>query len=93
MRAERIELRQPSWFPAVEDYRGVRDTTLRLTEHSHKYAPEDLHALALEAGLVPERTWIDADALFSVHYLTVPRARSAGGYGSRPASHATTLRI
>jgi ergothioneine biosynthesis protein EgtB len=32
MRAERIDLRQPSWFPAPEDYRAVRDTTLRFTE-------------------------------------------------------------
>lgn len=42
-----------------------------ITEHSHKYAAEDFHALARRAGLAPERTWIDADQLFSVHYLTV----------------------
>jgi dimethylhistidine N-methyltransferase len=48
-----------------------------ITEHSHKYAPEDFHALARRAGLVPERTWIDADGLFSVHYLTVQPARAA----------------
>ena len=32
MRAEPIDLRQRCWFPAAEDYRTVRDTTLRLTE-------------------------------------------------------------
>lgn len=42
-----------------------------ITEHSHKYAPEDFHALARRAGFAPERTWVDADGLFSVHYLTV----------------------
>ena len=42
-----------------------------VTEHSHKYAPEDFRALARRAGFAPERTWIDADELFSVHYLTV----------------------
>ena len=44
-----------------------------VTEHSHKYAPDDFRALARRAGFVSERTWIDADGLFSVHYLTVPR--------------------
>jgi dimethylhistidine N-methyltransferase len=50
-----------------------------ITEHSHKYAPQDFHALALKAGLVAARTWVDADGLFSVHYLTLPRASAARG--------------
>jgi L-histidine Nalpha-methyltransferase len=43
-----------------------------VTEYSHKYSLEEFTALAQSAGLVPEATWCDPDALFSVHYLTVP---------------------
>ena len=43
-----------------------------ITEYSHKYAPEDFHALARRAGFVPARTWIDEARLFSLHYMTVP---------------------
>jgi dimethylhistidine N-methyltransferase len=62
-----------------------------ITEHSHKYAPEEFHALARRAGFKPERTWIDADALFSVHYLTVRRP-AACAQASQPARHGATLR-
>ncbi len=44
-----------------------------ITEYSHKYAPAEFHALARCAGFVPERTWVDDDGLFSVHYMTVPK--------------------
>ena len=43
-----------------------------ITEYSHKYAPEDFHALARRAGFVPARTWIDEAQLFSLHYMMVP---------------------
>jgi dimethylhistidine N-methyltransferase len=43
-----------------------------ITEYSHKYAPEEFHALAGRAGFVAERTWIDEERLFSLHYMTVP---------------------
>jgi len=43
-----------------------------ITEYSHKYAPEEFHALAARAGFVPQRTWIDDDRLFSLQYMTVP---------------------
>jgi dimethylhistidine N-methyltransferase len=62
-----------------------------VTEHSHKYAPEEFHALARRAGFKPERTWIDANALFSVHYLTVRRP-AACAQSSRPARRDATLR-
>jgi dimethylhistidine N-methyltransferase len=62
-----------------------------VTEHSHKYAPEDFHAVARRAGFAPERTWIDAGGLFSVHYLTV-RRRAPRGHVARPASRDATLR-
>ena len=43
-----------------------------ITEYSHKYAPAEFHALAARAGFVPRRTWIDDEALFSLHYMTLP---------------------
>jgi L-histidine Nalpha-methyltransferase len=63
-----------------------------VTEHSHKYAPDDFHAVARRAGFVPERTWIDGDGMFSVHYLTVCRPRAARSYMSRAAGQDAALR-
>jgi dimethylhistidine N-methyltransferase len=40
-----------------------------ITEYSHKYSIEEFHALAHRAGFAPERSWVDDDDLFSVHYL------------------------
>jgi L-histidine Nalpha-methyltransferase len=47
-----------------------------ITEHSHKYAPAEFRELAGRAGFETARTWIDDERLFSVHYMTVPGARS-----------------
>lgn len=41
------------------------------TENSHKYDIEEFHEMCREAGYVPDRTWTDANNLFSVHYLKV----------------------
>lgn len=41
------------------------------TENSYKYSITEFHALAHRAGFAVERTWTDADELFSVHYLHV----------------------
>jgi dimethylhistidine N-methyltransferase len=41
------------------------------TENSYKYAIEEFAALAHAAGYATKRTWTDAEALFSVHYLRV----------------------
>jgi dimethylhistidine N-methyltransferase len=55
---------------------AIADTQLRfapgeyiITEYSHKYSIEEFHALAHRAGFTPERSWVDDDDLFSVHYL------------------------
>jgi L-histidine Nalpha-methyltransferase len=45
-----------------------------ITEYSHKYSPEEFHALARRAGFSPQRTWIDDERLFSLQYMTVPHA-------------------
>jgi dimethylhistidine N-methyltransferase len=39
------------------------------TECSYKYSVEGFHALAAQAGLMPERVWTDPNELFSVHCL------------------------
>ena len=43
-----------------------------VTEYSHKYSIGGFADLARQAGLEPAAAWTDANALFSVHYLTVP---------------------
>src|SRR5438034_11507548 len=41
-----------------------------LTECSYKYTVGEFTRLAASAGLRAARTWMDAERLFSVHYLT-----------------------
>jgi uncharacterized SAM-dependent methyltransferase len=43
------------------------------TENSYKYSVEEFQALALRAGFEAREVWMDAQRLFSIHYLTVPR--------------------
>lgn len=40
------------------------------TENSYKYTLEEFHAIARTAGLRPRQVWLDAQRLFSVHYLS-----------------------
>lgn len=40
------------------------------TENSYKYTLEEFHAIARAAGLRPRQAWLDAERLFSVHYLS-----------------------
>jgi dimethylhistidine N-methyltransferase len=40
-----------------------------VSEHSHKYAPEELSAMARAAGWSSRGCWIDDDARFSVHFF------------------------
>jgi dimethylhistidine N-methyltransferase len=42
------------------------------TENSCKYSVSEFKALARGAGFEPARCWVDAQQLFSVHYLAVP---------------------
>jgi dimethylhistidine N-methyltransferase len=42
------------------------------TENSYKYTPAEFEALAVGAGFDAEHCWVDPQALFSIHYLTVP---------------------
>jgi dimethylhistidine N-methyltransferase len=41
------------------------------TENSYKYSVESFAALSNAAGFVLNRSWLDDDKLFSVHFLTV----------------------
>jgi dimethylhistidine N-methyltransferase len=40
-----------------------------VTEHSHKYAPEQFARMAEEAGFSLEQVWTDRDEMFSVQFL------------------------
>lgn len=48
----------------------ARDESIH-TENSYKYTIAEFHALARAAGYAVERTWFDANEMFSVHYLRV----------------------
>jgi len=39
------------------------------TENSYKYAVDEFHALAAQAGFVPLHVWTELGALFGIHYL------------------------
>lgn len=43
------------------------------TENSYKYTPESFNALSVAAGFTLEKSWLDEDRLFSVHYLSVTK--------------------
>jgi len=43
------------------------------TENSYKYTLESFQALIARAGLGIQKTWLDTDNLFSVHYLSVEK--------------------
>ena len=40
------------------------------TENSYKYSIDSFRSLAQNAGFELAKTWVDADQLFSVHYLS-----------------------
>ncbi|WP_051335558.1 L-histidine N(alpha)-methyltransferase [Methylocapsa acidiphila] len=42
------------------------------TENSYKYAVEEFQGLAISAGWIPRRVWLDEDRLFSLHELIAP---------------------
>lgn len=43
-----------------------------ITEYSHKYSIDEFANVVRQAGFEPEAVWTDDDALFSVHYASVP---------------------
>lgn len=64
-----VSLRRQTVQVAGERFRFEADEYL-VTEHSHKYSPEQFGALAGDAGLEVRRLWTDPQGLFSVQYLT-----------------------
>ncbi|HEV7391955.1 MAG TPA: L-histidine N(alpha)-methyltransferase, partial [Burkholderiales bacterium] len=42
------------------------------TENSYKYSIEEFQQLARSAGFNANHYWVDPQALFSIHHLTVP---------------------
>lgn len=74
-RQGRVEMHLISLVPQTVQVAGVdialaqRETIH--TENSYKYTVDELHHLALLAGLNPRATWVDSDRQFSLHYLAV----------------------
>ena len=50
------------------EFKFKKDQSI-LTEYSHKYTEQSFQQLAEQAGFTLVKTWVDKDALFSVHYL------------------------
>ncbi len=71
--AGRVEMHLRSRGPQTIEVDGAfhrfEDGETIHTECSYKYAPEEFRAMAAEAGYTTERTWLDEDGLFSVHFL------------------------
>ena len=72
----RIEMRLVSQRAQVVTVAGI-DIVFRkgeyiVSEHSHKYAPQEFAAMARTAGWHFGRCWIDAETRFSVHYFRAP---------------------
>jgi dimethylhistidine N-methyltransferase len=69
----RIEMRLISRRDQVVTVAGVallfRRGEYIVSEHSHKYAPEEFADMARDAGWDVAGRWIDADARFSVHHF------------------------
>lgn len=63
-----VSLRRQTATVAGQSFTFVEGETIH-TEDSHKYTVEAFHDLARAAGWRAERTWIDDDRLFSLHYL------------------------
>ena len=58
---------------------SFRQDEFIVTEHSYKHSIAGFAALAARAGWSLQRTWLDAERLFAVHWLAVkPGDRSTG---------------
>jgi dimethylhistidine N-methyltransferase len=69
----RIEMRLVSRRAQTVSVAGVaipfRAGEYIISEHSHKYWPSEISALACAAGFNVSRSWIDEDCRFGVYYL------------------------
>jgi dimethylhistidine N-methyltransferase len=72
-RHSRIEMRLVSRSAQVVTVAGVpfafRAGEYIVSEHSHKYAPEQLEEMAATAGWRTERSWIDGSSRFAVYFF------------------------
>ena len=73
---ERIEMRLVSQRDQVVSVAGIailfRKGEYIISEHSHKYAPDELACMASAAGWQLTHRWIDDEERFSVQYLQAP---------------------
>jgi L-histidine N-alpha-methyltransferase len=69
----RVEMRLVSLREQAVDVAGIailfRKGEYIISEHSHKYAPQEFAAMAKTAGWQLQRCWLDDEAKFSVQYL------------------------
>jgi dimethylhistidine N-methyltransferase len=69
----RIEMRLVSQREQVVTVAGTDISFLKgeyiVSEHSHKYTPQEFAAMARTAGWHSGRCWIDAETRFSLHYV------------------------
>ena len=63
-----VRLREQTVRCAEAEFHFRAQETLH-TENSYKYTVDAFAALAGEAGLEQQQSWVDAEQLFSVHYL------------------------
>lgn len=69
-----LSMRSQSVSVAGQSFQFREGETIH-TEISCKYSIKEFQAVARTAGLIASNVWTDADALFSVHYLTVPSGK------------------
>jgi len=73
---ERIEMRLVSQRDQVVNVAGMailfRKGEYIISEHSHKYDPDDLARMATAAGWRLDQCWIDDSERFSLQYLRAP---------------------
>ncbi len=65
-----VSLRDQTVSVNGHSFKFAKDESIH-TENSHKYDIDEFHEIGRETGFVPERTWTDANNLFSIHYLKV----------------------
>jgi dimethylhistidine N-methyltransferase len=63
-----VSLKQQSVALGTRTFAFRPDETIH-TENSYKYSVDEFRALAGEAGFQAQQCWVDAERLFSIHYL------------------------
>lgn len=65
-----IESRKDQNVTILDETRSFAKGERIHTEYSHKFTKEGFRTLARDAGWTPQEIWVDANDLFSIHFLT-----------------------